>query len=222
MVGFFQSLFGSGEPKGSARRLSHPRDLREGDIIKFGYIEQPDLSNTEFEVSQINTYIYGDLCYPELVLKDRSGNLVYMMVEEEDGDEYLALCKKIQKSEVSEVIGDDDVLTRILTRGTGAQVPVLKKPSGLEAWLVDSYTEVDDSVRGAFVKGDARYLAEQDINRQEKFTSHILEDATEDYAIEIEIYSTGETEVCATVYHGIDEIEEMWPSNTPSETKNQG
>jgi hypothetical protein len=220
MTGFFKSLFGSGESQGGARRLSHPRDLREGDIIKFGYIEQPDLSNTEFEVSQINTYIYGELCYPELILKDRSGNLVYMMVEEEDGDEYLALCKKIQKSEVSEVIGDD-AMTRILTRGTGSQIPILKKPSGLETWLVDSYREVDDSVKGAFVKGDARYLAVEDINRQEKFTSHILEDSTEEYAIEIEIYSTGETEVCATVYHDIDEIEEMWPSNTPSETNNQ-
>jgi hypothetical protein len=221
MIGFFKSLFGSGESQVGARRLSHPRDLREGDIIKFGYVEQPDLSNTEFEVSQINTYIYGDLCYPELILKDRSGNLVYMMVEEEDGDEYLALCKKIQKSEVTEVIGDD-VMMGILARGTGAQISILKKPSGLESWLVDSYREVDDSVIGAFVKGDARYLPVEDINRQEKFTSHILEDATEEYAIEIEIYSTGETEVCATVYHDIDEIEEMWPSNTPAETNNQG
>jgi hypothetical protein len=210
MKGFFKSLFGSKNSHDSVRRLSHPRDLREGDIIKFGYIEQPDLSNTEFEVSKINTYIYGDLCYPELILKDRSGNLVYMMVEEEDGDEYLALCKKIQKSEVSEVIGDD-AMTRIINRGTGVHVPILKKPSGLEAWLVDSYREVDDSVKGSFVKGDARYLSVEDMNRQEKFTSYVLEDPTEEYAIEIEIYSTGETEICATVYHDIDEIEEMWP-----------
>jgi hypothetical protein len=221
MAGFFKSLFGSREPKSDARRLAHPRDLRQGDIIKFGYIEQPELSNTEFEVTQINTYIYGDLCYPELVLKDRYANLVYMMVEEEDGDEYLALCKKIQKSEVSEVIGDD-AMTRILTRGTGAQIPILKKPSGLETWLVDSYRKVDDNVKGAFVKGDVRYLSVEDINRQEKFTSHILEDSSEEYAIEIEIYSTGETEVCATVYHDIDEIEEMWPSNMPLEGSNQG
>ena len=213
MRGFFKFLFGSQELRQVARRLSHPRDLREGDIIKFGYIEQPDLSNTEFEVSQINTYIYGDLCYPELILKDRSGNLVYMMVEEEDGDEYLALCKKIQKSEVSDVIGDD-AMTRILTRGTGAQIPILKKPNGMETWLVDFYKKIDDSVKGAFVKGDARYLSAEDINRQEKFTSHILEDSTQEYALEIEIYSTGEIELCATIYHDIDEIEEMWPSNT--------
>jgi hypothetical protein len=212
MRGFFKSLFGSQELKQVARRLSHPRDLREGDIIKFGYIEQPDLSNTEFEVSQINTYIYGDLCYPELILKDRSGNLVYMMVEEEDGDEYLALCKKIQKSEVSEVIGDEAMM-RILTKGTGANISILKKPSDMETWLADSYKKIDDSVKGAFVKGDARYLSAEDINRQEKFTSHILEDSTQEYALEIEIYSTGEIELCATIYHDIDEIEEMWPSN---------
>jgi hypothetical protein len=220
MAGFFKFLFGTGEPERGVRRLSHPRDLRQGDIIKFRYVEQPDISNKEFEVTQINTYIYGDLCYPELVLKDRSGHLIYMMVEEEDGDEYLALSKKIQKSEIAEIIGAD-AMGRIATKGTGARISIQSKPEELETWLADSYREVDDNVKGAFVKGDARYLSVEDINRQEKFTSHILEDPTEEYAIEIEIYNTGEIESCVTVYHEIDEIEEMWPSSTPLEGGNQ-
>jgi len=212
-MGFLKSLFGMGSSATSVRKLSHPRDLRTGDIIKFGYVEQPDLSNTEFEVAQINTYIYGDLCYPELVLKDRSGNLLYMMVEEEDGEEYLELSKKIAKAQIQDLFGPWDITT-IQQKGTGTQVKIASKLQGFEEWLVDSYTEVDDNVRGAFVKGDARYLSVGDINRQEKFTSHLLEDSTEDYAIEIEIYSTGEMEVCATIYHDIDEIEDMWPAKT--------
>jgi hypothetical protein len=222
MIGFLKSLFaGGGESKTYVRRLSHPRDLQIGDIIKFGYVDQPDISNTQFEVSHINTYIYGDMCYPELILKDHSGNLVYMMVEEEDGEEYLAIAKKIQKSEISEVIGED-AMARILTRGTGAIISVVKKPSGMEAWLVDSYKEVDDNIMGAFVRGDARYLSAEEMQRQEKFTSHILEDTTEEYAIEIEIYSTGETELCATIYHDIHAIEEMWPSTLAADTVHKG
>lgn len=212
-MGFLKTLFGTGGSASSVRKLSHPRDLRTGDIIKFGYVEQPDLSNTEFEVAQINTYIYGDLCYPELVLKDRSGNLLYMMVEEEDGEEYLELSKKISKAQIEGLFGPWDIAT-ITQKGTGTKVNISAKPDGFKEWLVDSYVEVDDNVRGAFVKGDARYLSAEDINRQEKFTSHVLEDSTEDYAIEIEIYSTGETEVCATIYHDIDEIEDMWPAKT--------
>ncbi len=212
-MGFLKALFGSGGATASVRKLSHPRDLRTGDIIKFGYLEQPDISNTQFEVAQINTYIYGDLCYPELVLKDSSGNLIYMMVEEEDGDEYLELSKKVAKGQIQDLFGPWDI-GAITQKGTGTKVKVASKPEGFEEWLVDSYVEVDDNVKGAFVKGDARYLSAEDVNRQEKFTSHILEDSSEDYAIEIEIYSTGETEVCATIYHYIDEIEDMWPAKT--------
>ncbi|TAE33807.1 MAG: hypothetical protein EAY65_03795 [Alphaproteobacteria bacterium] len=213
MIGFLKALFGSDTPQEHVRRLTHPRDLRTGDIIKFGYLEQSDLSSTQFEVAQINTYLYGEMCYPELVLKDHAGNLIYMMVEEEDGEEYLALSKKIAKSDMNDVIGND-AMTRIMGRGVGTQLAIAHKPLGLESWMADSYTEVDDNVLGSFIKGDARYLSEEEVNRQEKFASHILEDRSYDYALEIEIYSSGEIELCATIYHDIDEIEEMWPSST--------
>ena len=50
-------------------------------------------------------------------------------------------------------------------------------------------------------------------NKQEKFSSHTLVDRSDEYAIEIELYDTGEVELSATVYHDIEEIEEMWPGN---------
>jgi hypothetical protein len=209
-MSFFKSLFGSGDNEPKARRLSHPRDLRAGDIIKFRYIDQSDVSGKEFEVSQINTYIYGDLCYPELVLKDRSGNIIYMMVEEEDGEEYLALSKKVDKAKINDLIAPND-MTAIQAKGNGTSVTVATKPEGFEEWLVDNYREVDDNVRGAFVKGDARYLSNEEINRQERFSSHVLEDADGEYALEVEVYETGETELSVTVYQDINEIEEMWP-----------
>jgi hypothetical protein len=215
MFSLLKSFLPSKESAQKVRRLTHPRDLRQGDIIQFSYGEVKDFSNVSFEVSQINTYIYGELCYPELILKDRDGNIMYMMVEEEDGDEYLAMCKKIQKTDVPEVLGEHG-LAAITATGVGMHLTIAHTPAEVEGWLAPKYRKVDDAVRGAFVKGDARYLSEADFQRQEKFTSYILEDESEEYALEIESYSTGEVDVCATVYLDIDDITEMWPSTTPS------
>jgi len=209
-MSFFKKLFGLEDKQPEARRLSHPRDLRAGDIIKFRYVDQSDVSGQSFEVSQINTYIYGDLCYPELVLKDRAGHIIYMMVEEEDGEEYLALSKKVAKAKMNDLIKPTD-MEKIRAKGNGVAVTIATKPEGFESWLVNEYQEVDDQVRGAFVKGDARYLTEEQINRREQFTAHILEDVEGDYALELEIYSSGVMELSVTAYLAVEEIEEMWP-----------
>ncbi|MDQ7004693.1 MAG: hypothetical protein Q9N67_07175 [Ghiorsea sp.] len=211
MSGFFSRLFGGGDKAKVERRLRHPRDLLVGDIIKFSYLKQHDLSAQQFEVAQINTYVYGGLDYPELVLKDRSGNIVYLMVEEEDGEEYLALSKKVKKAQIREVISQED-LDAVMQRGTGTKVKVASQPEGLEQWLTKKYRETDDNVKGSFVKGDMRTLSAEEGRRQERFTSHTLVDKSDKYALEIEIYETGEIELSVTVYHDIDDIDEMWPA----------
>lgn len=209
-MSFFKKIFGSEDKDKTSRKLRHPKDLRTGDIIKFSFLDQADISGKEFEVSQINTYIYGDLGYPEIVLKDRSSNVFYLLVEEEDGEEYLAISKKVGKAKISEIISNEDI-PRILTRGTGTVVTVASKPDGYADWLTDEYKEVDDDVKGAFVKGDARFLSNEQLNQQERFSSYVLEDSEEKFALELEVYETGENELCVTVYHEIDDIEEMWP-----------
>lgn len=214
MMSFFKSLFGLGNKGSAVRKLSHPRDLRAGDIIKFHFIDQPDVSGQQFEVALINTYLYGDLCYPELVLKDRSGHIIYMMVEEEDGEEYLALSKKVKKAEISHFIPD---LDSIITPGTGAKITIPAKPEGFTEWLSNSYQKVDDSVKGSFVKGDARYLSNEAMSRREHFTAYVLEDDESEYALEVEKYQTGEVELSVTVYQDINAIEELWPGQSDAE-----
>ncbi len=211
-MSFLKSLFGSTDTAPKTRRLSHPRDLRAGDIIKFRYVDQSDLSGKEFEISQVNTYIYGDMCYPELVLKDRSNAIIYLMVEEEDGEEYLALSKKVGKGNVSDVLNQAQ-LDEITQPGTGTKVTIGSQPTGLRDWLVSEYKEVEDSIKGSFLRGDARYLSDEEMTKQERFSSHTLIDSTDDHAIEIECYETGEVELCATVYLEVSDIEEMWPAN---------
>ncbi len=212
MMRFIRSLLGLNNSNSTARSLSHPRDLRAGDFIKFGYLPQPDISAGTFEVAQVNTYMYGEMCYPELVLKDGTGQIVFMMVDEEDGEEYIALSKKVQKADMNEIISATD-MRQVLEESRGTTFENNSKPEHLSEWLVGKYTKTDHELKGTYVRGDVRYLSNEQIAKNEPFTSYILEDSDGEYALEIEAYDSGEIELCATVYHDISDIDEMWPSS---------
>ncbi|MBT4921573.1 MAG: hypothetical protein HON23_00995 [Rickettsiales bacterium] len=207
-MSFFKNLFGAKTKP--IRNLSHPKDLQVGDIIKFKFLSQEDLSGKTFGISQINTYVYDNEFYPEYVLKDTSSNIIYLMVEEEDGEGYLALSKKITKSKISDILPQEQ-LEKILKKGIGTKVKVGSRPEGLEDWLVDSYTETDDNVKGSYIKGDARVSGSS--HNAQTFKSHTLVDKSDTYALEIEVYSSNEIELSATIYHDLSEIEEMWVGN---------
>lgn len=211
MLNFLKSFFSSDSDKKITRVLKHPSDLRMGDIIKFKLLDNNDLNSKQFEVAIVNTYIYGDMCYPELVLKDADNNIFYMMTEEEDGEEYIAISKKVGRGNVSDILNQTQI-DEIKERGTGTKVTIANTPSGYRQWVTSEYKEVEDSVSGSFVKGDARYLSDEQISKREYFTSHTLVDSSDEFALELECYKTGEVELSATIYLEIDDIEEMWPA----------
>ena len=211
---WLKALFGgSDEPK--TRQLTHPDQLRAGDIIQFKYMDLTETSGKTFEVHQVNTYIYGEMCYPELVLKDREGLLLYAMVEDEDGDEFLALSKKISKAQLPDTL-DQQTLEALQTQGLGYQV-CPKAPEGFANWLQNSYKTVDQ-IKGAYVKGDARDLSEAEFQKRDYFSSYLLETPDEEYAMELEVYTSGEMELCATRYFDLEEIEYMWPKKSQTGT----
>lgn len=208
MIGFLKKFLGFKTPPQLHRVLSHPRDLQPGDILKFGYLSLPDVSQKSFEVIQVNTYLYDSLFYPEFVLKDATGKLLYMMVEEEDGEEYFGLSKKIPKALMEELLSPQSTDSLCSSKKS---IKIEKIPSELRGWVVTQYLLEDENVVGSFIKGNARTLSAQEINQGEKFTSFIFEDRSSEYAIEIEEYATHEIEFCATTYHDFDVIEELWP-----------
>lgn len=203
MAGFFSKLFGGGEPEQKARRLDHPRDLRPGDILKMSFVDQSEISGKEFQVTDANFYIYDGAFYPEYILKDRQGEILYMMVEEEDGEESLAFSKKLSKTENFSVIGSED-LDKIMKPGTGAGIVIENIPADLQEWMATKYIKTDDNVKGAFRKGE-------DGQVDEKFTSYLLMDSTDEYAIEVEKYDSNEVEISVTIYHEFSAIDQMWP-----------
>lgn len=209
MAGFFKRIFGSGEPQ-ETRRLSHPYDLRAGDFVKFQFLPQSDISNKTFEVFKVNTYQYGGIDYPEMILKDREGNIIFMMVEEEDGEEYVELSKKVPKAQIRDLL-PQEALDRIIEEGTGTTWGLLNKnkPEEFREWLADTYRETDET-KATFAKGDSRSGGS---NAKENFKSYTLTDPSDEYALELEVYGENEIELSATVYHDINVIEEIFPGS---------
>ena len=68
------------------RTLDHPRDLELGDIIKFQYLSQNDLSNQQFEITSENTYDFEDRKLTEFTLKGDVKDTIHLIVDE-TGDE---------------------------------------------------------------------------------------------------------------------------------------
>ena len=212
---WLKALFGHDEDNtdGKVRHLTHPNQLRTGDIIKFKFMDISECSGKQFQIHQINTYLYGNMCYPEMILKDRDGVLLYMAVEDEDGEEYLCLSKKVGKAHMLDVISAEN-LDDITSKGVGHSIVIQNPSPEYKEWLSNRYTEVDDNIQGAFIKGDGRELSNEAMNQRETFTSFLLESEDEEYALELEVYSSGERELCATRYFDIEEIDEMWPQQT--------
>lgn len=212
MLKFVRALFSTHQENRNQdkRHLRHPRDLREGDIIKFGYLPIGDISGRTFEIKQVNTYLYGNLKYPEYVLEDRAGELLYLMVEDEDGEEYAAVSKKVPKGILQDFLSDS-LVEEIKAKKTSVNFENL--PDTLKDWLqAHAYKTVDFQVKGAFVKGDLRNNQSDNTIERDRFVSYILEDNAGESAVEVEVYESGETEVCVTTYLDLDSIEEMWPA----------
>ncbi len=196
----------------SSRVVSHPADLAKGDIIVFGYSDILELTENQFQISKVNTYMYGDMAYPELVLKDRSKNIIYMMVEDEDGEEYLAISKKIPKNMVNDIISKEDI-QQIVKGEFSGDIKLKAKPIGMQPeWFEYEYKLVDRNVKGSFILGDARLLSDEEMKKQQRFNSYIFEDSTSEFALEVEVYETGEVELSVTIYADLEEIKEIWPA----------
>jgi len=49
--------------------LEHPKDLQLGDLIKFRFLPQQDISNQRFEITEINTYDFKQQAYTVFTLQ---------------------------------------------------------------------------------------------------------------------------------------------------------
>lgn len=212
MKKWIKSIF-SEETESTTRTLDHPRDLNIGDIIKFRYLPQREISNQQFEVTQVNTYDFEDRNLTEFVLRDHSNNQIYLAVNELNDEPFLAISKKIKRNIVEQLF-DLDEFALLFDDEANNIIHRQSEPENMEGWTSDSYQQEIFSERGYFHKGDYRNTeVPQNEDDGDDFDYYLAIDKSRQYVIEAEVYEGGETDVLITVRRPLTDIEEMWPKS---------
>ena len=91
----FKGMFGGkDEPETSAREVRSVRDLRVGDIIKFGFDSRSKISNQEFQIGGVHGFDFKSGKGDERVvlhLGQAEGKPLFLWFHEEQGVEMIAL-----------------------------------------------------------------------------------------------------------------------------------
>jgi len=211
MKSLFKSFFQSDKNDGP-RTLNHPRELQIGDIVRFRYLPQAELSDQRFEVTQVNTYDFEDRNLTELVLKNNNNQTIYLTVDETDDEPFLAISKKIQRATVEKLF-DLDEFALLFDSEEPTQLNRLSEPTELSNWTSEKYIQEIYEEGGYFHRGDYRNkTVPQDESEGDVFEYFTAINDKRTHLIEAEVYEDGDTDVLVTLRYPIDYIEEMWPN----------
>jgi len=211
MKNLFKAVF-SKTDKTETRVLNHPRDLNTGDIIKFQYLPQSDLSNSQFEVSNVNTYDFEDRKLTEFSLKGGTKANIHLIVDETGDDPFLSVSKKLQRPDVEQLF-DLDEFAELFDSEDHSILNRLKEPENLAGWTTKQYRQEIYAEGGYYHKGDYRNKNVPEAeNEGDDFEYYLAISDDRKYVIEAEVYDGGETDIIITLRLPLDCIEEMWPN----------
>ncbi|HFE37549.1 MAG TPA: hypothetical protein ENK06_03885 [Gammaproteobacteria bacterium] len=214
MKNLFKAIF-SQDDKPETRRLTHPRELTTGDIIKFQYLPQNELSNKQFEISNINTYDFEDRKLTEFVLRGDTPEMIYLTVDETGDEAFLSVSRKISRADVEQLF-DLDEFAELFDSEDHTQLNRQNEPEHLKSWTTAHYQQEIYAEVGYFHKGDFRASGvPEDEDAGDEFEYYLAIDSTRTFVIEAEVYDGGETDVIVTIRRPITDIEEMWPGSPP-------
>ncbi|MBW8183165.1 DUF4178 domain-containing protein [Shewanella nanhaiensis] len=215
-MGFLKGLFGKKEAP--ARQLTHPSQLMKGDMISLddSFALPAQLRGQQLRVESVNTYEFERSQKAEWVLKGHGQETIFLSLDEDD-ETYLAFSIKVNRSQVEQIF-DLDQFSAIFEEDEQAMLTTQPLPNELtnefENWLGKEYHQVNFAQFGYFHRADYRgKKPPQDDNgaRGDAFESYFLLDDEEKFAIDVEVYEGGETDVMLTLYRSLSDIRDYWP-----------
>jgi len=195
----------------AVRKLDTPNDLEVGDIISLKYRQSlpPELRESEFQVSKVGTYEYASSKSKEIVLKNESNQIIFMSMEDNDGELSLCFAKKISRKHVTTLF--DEHKFSQLWSDNWVELQVNEQPEQLEGWLAECYSQTIKEQQAYYYARDA---LTEDLNHAEdgeELRFHECEGDDDSFALNIETSEDGSTDVFLQVYCPVDVIAEMFP-----------
>jgi len=209
MKNLFKAVFS--KDKTETRTLAHPRDLDVGDIIKFQYLPQSEISNQQFEIGGINTYDFEDRKLTEFALKGNDEEAMFLIIDEIGDEPFLSISRKIQRADVEKLF-DLDEFAELFDNEDHSIFNRLNEPASLQGWTASQYRQEIFAEGGYYHKGDYRNKAvPENEDAGDEFEYYLAIDDSRTFTLESEVYDGGETDVIITIRRPITDIEEMWP-----------
>jgi len=216
-MGFLKGLFSKKE-EAPKRELNHPSHLQIGDMISIddSFALPPQLRGQQLRVESINTYEYQRSQQTEWVLKGHSSDTIYLSLEE--GDEtHLAFSIKINRTIVEQMFSLDqfgDIFEEDEQAMLTTQTLSPDLAGQYAQWLGKDYHQINFAQFGYFHRQDYRGTKppqDEDGATGDEFESYHLLDDEEKYAVDIEVYGDGDTDVMLTLYRPPSDIRDYWP-----------
>ena len=210
MFGFFKSK------KPVERQLTHASQLKTGDMLtlidSFAYPNW--LKGQTLKVTDVQTYQYQHSAEYEFVLESESGNVVFLQIEREDGEEFANFSIKIQRDDVAEIFTLDE-FARIFDEEALTHITTAQTPEAFERFLASSYQQSEAPYVCYFHNKDYRQLSlprYQDESGEPCEVINLVSD-DENHSINIEIWEGGETEISLTLSRTISDIVDLFPGH---------
>lgn len=218
MFGFFKSK------KAPERQLNHASDLRQGDMFtvidSFAYPSW--LKGQTLKVASVQTYQYQGGADFEYVLESESGKVVFLQIEQDDGEEFAHFSIKIQRNDVDDIFTLDE-FARIFDEEQLTQIETRAKPAEFQNFLANSYQQDEAPYVCYFYNTDYRGKS-LPVYQDERYQDTCYQDKSgevcevialtspdEKHSINIEIWDGGETEVSLTLTRPISDIVDLFP-----------
>lgn len=212
--------FGIGKkPLSAVREIEHPRELESGDIIRFGFANQAELSNEGYTVDRIETLdIGGDAtkqCY--FMLSGPEQKVRLRVVDNDTVEVSLevlpdTLLAAFEEHDLAEILDPDSGDQHRLNSKREAEIPPQLQP-----WVAPKYRQE------AHIKA---YVYNQDFRTQAlpKTTDQgevgcdysLLVSDDRQWCLEFRVFDGGRTEAFLSVMLPARKIEELWPRSKGS------
>ena len=214
----FKKIFGRESSKTTVRSLDHPRKLKQGDFVKIGFDDHPEISNAEFMIQKVTGLdLSAKSGYERSVIHlglTNDNRPLLMWVDDDGNSERLAFAYGADQPHVETMINVEQ-FADLFNPDRDYLVEVNSHPSSLKGnpWLSRKYVQ-DQACEVYWLDRDPIDVGTTDTaSTDEKSCDYFrLTSKDQEAAIEVFVFDGGKTDVYFVIYLPLFKIEEMMPS----------
>ena len=198
------------------KQLEHPKDLQKGDMIQMidSFALPPELKGQTLHVIDINTYQYEYENETEFVVKGDSGTSIFVTIENDDGEEWVNFNLKIRRKDVEKLF-DMDNFADIFDSEDLTELSRIQDVDKFSRWTTTRYKQESHPSTAYYYNQDFRgkTISKYVEDGGEPCECITLSDSEDEFAVNIEVWDDGETDIFLCVSRPLTDIVDLFPGS---------